>query len=98
MSSTHSPSPVRRNDLVIGIDGGASHTIALLAETATGAVLGRGVAGPSNIQAVGEEAALRELKTAVERAFESAHTPRAKVAAACLGLAGIDVAEGQGGT
>jgi N-acetylglucosamine kinase-like BadF-type ATPase len=95
MSAVHSPTPVRRSDLVIGVDGGASHTLALLADNATGSILGRGQAGPSNIQAVGEEAALRELDAAIERAFESADTPRAKVAAACLGLAGIDVAEGQ---
>ena len=47
--------------LVIGIDGGASSTTALLADAATGRVLGRGAGGPSNIQAVGEDAALREL-------------------------------------
>lgn len=95
MSSPASPTPVRRPDLVIGVDGGASHTVALVAEAATGAVLGRGTAGPSNIQAVGEAAGLRELDAAVVRAFEAADTPRAKVAAACLGLAGIDVTEGQ---
>lgn len=95
MNAVPSPTPVRRPDQVIGIDGGASHTLALLADNATGATLGRGQAGPSNIQAVGEEAALRELDAAIQRAFEDADTPRAKVAAACLGLAGIDVAEGQ---
>ena len=42
--------------LVIGIDGGASHTIAMLADARTGEALGRGEGGPSNIQAVGEEA------------------------------------------
>ena len=47
-------------DLVLGIDGGATHTVALLADAASGAVRGRGEAGPSNIQAVGVEAALRE--------------------------------------
>ena len=58
--------------LVIGIDGGASSTTALLAEAATGRVLGRGAGGPSNIQAVGETAALRELNAAVAAAFAAA--------------------------
>ncbi|HYH63338.1 MAG TPA: BadF/BadG/BcrA/BcrD ATPase family protein [Urbifossiella sp.] len=83
-----------RSDLVIGIDGGATHTAALLADVATGTVLGRGESGPSNIQAVGVDAALRELEAAVAGAFEAAGVPRAKVAAACLGLAGVDVNEG----
>ena len=82
------------SQLVIGIDGGASHAVALLADADTGAILGRGVSGASNIQAVGEEAALRELDSAIRRAFEDANLPRAKAAAACLGLAGIDLSEG----
>ncbi|QDU20877.1 N-acetylglucosamine kinase [Urbifossiella limnaea] len=80
--------------LVIGIDGGATHTAALLADAATGTVLGRGESGPSNIQAVGVEAALKELDVAVAAAFAAAARPRANVAAACLGLAGVDLAEG----
>ena len=77
--------------LVIGIDGGASSTTALLAEAETGRVLGRGSGGPSNIQAVGETAALRELNAAVAVAFAAASLPRTPVAAAALGLAGIDI-------
>ncbi|MBM3979571.1 MAG: BadF/BadG/BcrA/BcrD type ATPase [Planctomycetes bacterium] len=80
--------------LIIGIDGGASHTAAVLADARTGAALGRGEAGPSNIQAVGVTAALRELNTAVAGAFRSAKVARAPVAAAALGLAGVDKAEG----
>jgi N-acetylglucosamine kinase-like BadF-type ATPase len=81
-------------ELVLGIDGGATHTAALLADAATGAVAGRGESGPSNIQAVGVEAALRELDAAVAGAFRAAGLPRAEVAAACLGLAGVDLSEG----
>jgi N-acetylglucosamine kinase-like BadF-type ATPase len=77
--------------LVLGIDGGASNTTALLAEAATGRVLGRGVGGSSNIQAVGEKDALRELNAAVGAAFKDAGLPRAPVAAAAMGLAGIDL-------
>ncbi len=79
---------------VIGIDGGASHTAAVLADARTGAPLGRGEAGPSNIQAVGVEAALRAVDAAVADAFRAAGLPRAKVAAAALGLAGVDLTEG----
>jgi N-acetylglucosamine kinase-like BadF-type ATPase len=77
--------------MVIGIDGGASNTAALLAEAASGRVLGRGSGGPTNIQAVGEAAALRELNHAVAAAFKAAGLPRTPVAAAALGLAGIDL-------
>lgn len=77
--------------LVIGIDGGASSTTALLAEAETGRVLGRGAGGPSNIQAVGETSALRELNAAVSAAFTAAQITRTPVAAAALGLAGIDI-------
>jgi N-acetylglucosamine kinase-like BadF-type ATPase len=80
--------------LVLGIDGGASHTIAVLANAETGAYLGRGEGGPSNIQAVGVTAALRELNTAVAGAFRSAKLNRVPVAAAALGLAGVDRSEG----
>ena len=80
--------------LVIGIDGGASHTAAVLADARTGEPLGRGEAGPSNIQAVGVESALRELDAAVAEAFRAADLPRAKVGAAALGLAGVDLNEG----
>jgi N-acetylglucosamine kinase-like BadF-type ATPase len=80
--------------LVLGIDGGATSTVALLAEAATGHVVGRGDGGPSNIQAVGEGAALGALDAAVGSAFEAAGIAYAPVAAAVLGLAGIDLNEG----
>jgi N-acetylglucosamine kinase-like BadF-type ATPase len=80
--------------LVIGIDGGASHTVAVLADARTGAPLGRGDGGPSNFQAVGVAPALRELNTAVTGAFRAAGIARAPAAAAALGLAGVDRAEG----
>jgi len=80
--------------LVLGIDGGGTGTVALLADAGTGAILGRGEGGPSNIQGVGVEAALQSLDAAIDRAFASANRPRCTVAAVCLGLAGIDRQEG----
>ena len=80
--------------LVIGIDGGATNTVAVLADARTGAALARGEGGPSNIQATGVESALRELNAAVVAAFKAAGLHRGPVAAAALGLAGVDRSEG----
>jgi N-acetylmuramic acid 6-phosphate etherase len=79
-----------RSDLVIGIDGGGTRTLALLARRDTGEVIGRGRAGASNLRAVGAEAGLRALEESIGRAFAEAGVPRAKVASICLGLAGVD--------
>jgi N-acetylmuramic acid 6-phosphate etherase len=84
----------RRTDLVIGIDGGGTRTFAILADAATGAVIGRGAGGPSNIQSVGVDLGLKALDEAIDRAFSAAGLPRATVGGACLGLAGIDRQEG----
>ena len=84
---------------VLGIDGGGTHTVALLADGAEGnlsdgsTVLGRGEAGPSNLKTVGAERALRELDEAISHAFTAAGLERQPVAAACLGLAGLGRAE-----
>jgi N-acetylmuramic acid 6-phosphate etherase len=75
-------------DLVLGVDGGGSSTIALLA--VGDRIVGRGVAGPSNLSAVGEWTALRALDDAVNAAFAAANRPRAAVRSACFGLAGAD--------
>src|SRR5436305_776659 len=68
--------PARR-DLCLGIDGGGSHTVALLATFPGGDVLGRGQGGPSNLQAVGEGPALRALDDATAAAFAAAGVPHA---------------------
>jgi N-acetylmuramic acid 6-phosphate etherase len=79
------------DELVLGIDGGGTRTIVLLA-THNGRgdwkLLGRGEAGPSNRQVVGTPAALAALDEATERAFRAAGRARCEVRAACLGLAG----------
>jgi N-acetylglucosamine kinase-like BadF-type ATPase len=81
-------------NLVIGIDGGGSHTIAFLAERAEGGrILGRGEAGPSNAQALGVERAVAALDQAIARAFAAANLQPGTVAGAGLGLAGVDLAE-----
>lgn len=85
-------------DLLLGIDGGGTHTDALLARVMTEGrwqVLGRGIGGPSNLHAAGTERGLRGLDEAVSAAFAAAGMPRVTVGAACLGLAGAGRAEDQ---
>lgn len=81
-------------NLILGVDGGATKTVALLADRA-GAILGRGESGGSNERALGQVAALAALDLAIDRAFAAAGMPSATVAAACLGLAGAGRREEQ---
>jgi N-acetylmuramic acid 6-phosphate etherase len=77
--------------LALGIDGGGTRTVAMLAArggTGGWTLLGRGESGPSNRQAVGTPAALAALDEAIDRAFAAAGKTRCEVRAACLGLAG----------
>lgn len=83
-----------RQDLVLGIDGGGTGTRTLLANATTGEILGRAESGPSNIQSVGVEAALRALDDSIEQAFRAAGISPATVGAIGLGLAGVDRQEG----
>lgn len=73
--------------LVIGIDGGGTHTRAQLADL-SGAVLGAGEAGTSNPIVHGTHTAQHELDLAIARAFENAKRPRERAAALCMGLGG----------
>jgi N-acetylmuramic acid 6-phosphate etherase len=86
-----SPNGTGIEELVLGIDGGGTRTIVLLA-TRKGPgdwkLLGRGEAGPSNRHVVGTPAALAALDEATERAFGAAGLARCAVRSACLGLAG----------
>ena len=75
--------------LVIGIDGGGTHTRALLANI-EGKTLGVGEAGASNPQAQGFRAAQDEILRATQRAFNDAHITPHSIAAACLGISGAD--------
>jgi N-acetylmuramic acid 6-phosphate etherase len=81
-----------RADLFLAIDGGGTHTVALLAakksDSPDWTIVGRGESGPSNIQAVGTANALNALNEAVAAAFSAAGLERIPVAGGCLGLAG----------
>jgi len=93
-SSRNATERPHRPDLVLGIDGGGTSTIVLLADAAKGTVLGRGVSGPSNIQSVGVDTGLKALDDGIERAFAAAGIPVSRVGSIALGLAGVDRQEG----
>lgn len=76
-------------ELLLGIDGGGSKTLALVADR-NGTVLGRGTAPSSNYQSVGFAAATAALEAAAAAALEDAGHSTGTIAAACLGLAGAD--------
>lgn len=84
---THSP-------LLIGIDGGGSKTLALLAD-ASGHILGRGLGGSANYQNAGFPAASRALLDAIAAAFSDAGLAVRPPAALCMGIAGSDRPEDQ---
>lgn len=74
--------------LVLGVDGGGSKTRAVVADAA-GAVLGVGMAGPSNPLRVGVSAAADAVREATERACAEAGVRRIELVAAEVGLAGV---------
>ena len=81
------------SDLVLGVDGGGTKTVAWLADGRAGegeTILGKGLGGPGNPRAVGFEQALSNLDAAIDAAFSDAGSTRCTVAAACLALAGSD--------
>jgi len=69
---------------VIGVDGGGTKTVALLAGL-DGRVIARGVSGPSNYNAVGFEMACTALESAINLVRKD-HP--GEISALCLGLAG----------
>ena len=72
----------------LGVDGGGSKTLAVIVDE-HGEELGRGLAGSANYNAVGLEAAVRHIATAVEQATRTAGC-QLPVRKAWFGLAGID--------
>ena len=87
IESKRKPAPAART-LVLGVDGGGSKTRAVVADAA-GAVLGEGLAGPSNPLRVGVAAAAVAVREATDRACAEAGVRRLELAAAEVGLAGV---------
>ncbi|MCS7471356.1 N-acetylglucosamine kinase [Stieleria sp. ICT_E10.1] len=84
---------MRQDDLILGVDGGGSKTMAWLARRDDqGGIhrIGAGRSGPSNARSVGFDQATANLDLAIEAAFDDADRARMKVASACLSLAGAD--------
>ena len=77
---------------VLGIDGGATRTVALLGTTAD--ILGRGESGSSNYHNIGTVAAGNAIKKAVANAKKQAGSPKAKVEIAVVALAALDSTHG----
>ncbi len=60
--------------MILGIDGGGSHTRAWIAHD-DGAIVGRGLAGPSNVHALGVDASRRVIVDAVTAAWRAMGGP-----------------------
>lgn len=89
--------PAGQDELVLGVDGGGTKTVAWLASCKPSqlagqeeSVLGRGSAGPSNPQAVGHAKMTVNLNRAIDAAFADAGLKPAQVASAVVALAGSD--------
>ncbi|MBD0325684.1 MAG: hypothetical protein ICV68_04600 [Pyrinomonadaceae bacterium] len=75
-------------ELVLGVDGGGTKTLAVIADSRQH-VLGEGVAGPSNPLRVGVVNAAAAVKEAVDKACVAASIERGEIVAAEVGLAGV---------
>lgn len=75
--------------LFLGVDGGDSTTVAIVVDE-SGCVVSVGRAGCSNHQTIGERAACRELKVAIDVALRGAEAKLSDIAAAGFGLEGAD--------
>ena len=80
---------MNNNTYVIGVDGGATKTEAVIL-AADGSVLGRGFGGPANYQTVGVEAVGDALQTAMTAALAEANLRLDEIAATTWALAGVD--------
>ena len=77
-----------KTKILLGIDGGGSKTIALVADL-KGMILGRGSSGASNHLSVGFEAACMAIEQAIQAALKAAGLDsEPHPAALCLGLGG----------
>ncbi len=84
-----SPQPRTDARFVMGVDGGATKTLAAVLDLREH-VLYVGEGGPSNEDAVGADAAVRELLSAADEAIEHAGIDAGQLGAAVLAIAGTD--------
>jgi glucosamine kinase len=84
-----SPQPHTGARYVMGVDGGATKTLAAVLDLRDG-VLHIGHGGPSNEDAVGAQAAVQALLGAADEAIERAGIDAGQLGAAVLAIAGTD--------
>jgi glucosamine kinase len=72
----------------LGVDGGGTQTRSLLVDE-HGSVLGRGLAGSSNLHQIDAATFRANLRSVVEQAFVGRDTGSIELSAACFGLAGV---------
>jgi glucosamine kinase len=72
--------------LFLGIDGGGSKTSCVVGNE--GYVLGRGLAGASNVVRVGEQRAREAIAAAVQQACKEAMVEPLQITRSCIGIAG----------
>ena len=88
----HGSVTLRTHRFVIGVDGGATKTVALIG-TENGKILGRGESGPSNYHNVGTLAASLAIKEAVTEACKDARVKQSNLEFAVVALAAADSAK-----
>lgn len=77
--------------VTLGVDGGGTQTRSLLVNE-QGTVLGRGLAGSTNIHHIDAPTLRANLRSVVEQAFDGVDSASIELAAACFGLAGLSAA------
>lgn len=75
-------------DYVIGIDGGGTNTIAIIADN-EGNLLSKGISGPSNYLVVGKKRVKLSIENAVKAAKKNCNVKISRFKVACLGMAGV---------
>ncbi len=83
---------MKLDDLVLGIDGGGTKTVAWLGKIEGSGTdpIGRGAAGPSNPGVVGMSQAITTLGQAIDAAFDEAGLAPGLIPAACLAISGTE--------
>ena len=84
---TNNPQPPPHPEFFLGIDGGGTKTVGLLANGA-GRIIAKAESGASNYHAVGEEQTKKVLSDVVSRLISDA-SASLEACACCLGLAGV---------
>jgi N-acetylglucosamine kinase-like BadF-type ATPase len=74
---------------LIGIDGGGTKTVSVIAQACDRTIVGKGVAGPANYLKEGLHTARRSLGESVTEALEAAGLDRSQICAVGAGLAGV---------